>query len=256
MKKLSEVYEGIKFFTRDWESDKFFGVPAKDIEREINLVGFVTFSQGEEFSPDEWSTNYEDFYVSEETFNGYDYVLTEMDIREIINAHDDQLDAIGIEDYGEFMQLESLPNEIHDSVLKMIKEKNSKDHLSDFFEDVYNYHDGRNYKKISLRSENGYCETRLDYNVSESIEKDCNNGYIKYFFTDTNIVLKEWIPDYSDESDEINFFTVLSVLEEKGNGEILKELHDLAVDNEDLDEETKGLFVKMWKKIRLKEVFK
>ena len=249
------MYEGIKFFMRDGEENKFFVVAEKNIEKEINLVGLVTIGKGEEFSPDEWSTNNEEFYVDEENFGEYEYVLTENDIEEIMEAYEKELEEIDVESYFDFMQLEELPFEIREGVLTMLKEKNNKYGLSEFFEDVYNFHDGRNYRKISLQEGNGYYEIDLDYNVSEPIEDGYGGGYVKYFFTDTATILKETVPNYTYEGDEDNFFTILSIVEEEDREEIIKELHDSVENNEEIDEETKELFIEMWKKFRLKELF-
>ncbi|EEL90203.1 MULTISPECIES: hypothetical protein [Bacillus cereus group] len=255
MKKLSEVYEGIKFFTRDGEENKFFGVAEKNIEKEINLVGSITINKGDELSPCEWGTNEEDFYVDKETFDEYEYVLTENDVKDIIKAYEKELEEIDVESYYDFMQLEELPLEIREGVATMLKENSGKDYLLDFFEEVYNFHDGRNYKKICLRDENGYYATDLDYNVSEPIEDGYGGGYVKYYFTDTAAILKENVPNYTYEGDEDNFFTILSIVEEEDREEIIKELHDSVENNEEIDEETKELFIKMWKKFRLKELF-
>ncbi|OFD69836.1 hypothetical protein [Bacillus mycoides] len=259
MKKLSEAYEGIKFFTRDEEENKYFGVAEKNIEKEINLVGLVTIGKGEEFSPDEWSTNDEDFYVDEETFGEYEYVLTESDVKDIIMAYEKELEAIDVESYFDFMQLEELPLEIHEGVLMMLKEKNSKDHLSNFFEEVYNFYDGRNYRKISLQDGNGYYEADLDYNVSEPIEDGYGSGYFKYFFTDTATILKEEVEYNTYEGHVDSFFTIVSIVEEEDREEIIKDLHNLVENDEGIDEETKEFYmkewVKVWKKFRLKELF-
>lgn len=255
MKKLSEIYEGMKFFTRDGEENKFFGVAEKRIEKEINLVGLVTIGKGKEFSPDEWSTNNEEFYVDEETFGEYEYVLTENDIEEIIEAYEKELEEIDVESYFDFMQLEELPLEIREGIVTMLKEKNNKDGLFEFFEEVYNFHDGRNYKKICLRDENGYYATDLDYNVSEPIEDGYGSGYVKYFFTDTATILKEDVPNNMYEGDEDNFFTILSIVEGEDREEIIKDLHDLVENDDEVEEETKEFFIKMWKKFRLKELF-
>ncbi|MDJ1478687.1 hypothetical protein QBX67_27040 [Bacillus sp. LS15-K4] len=259
MKKLSEAYEGIKFFTRDGEENKFFGVAEKNIEKEINLVGSVTINKGDELSPCEWGTNEEDFYVDKETFDEYEYVLTENDVKDIIKAYEKELEEIDVESYYDFMQLEELPLEIREGVVTMLKENSGKDYLLDFFEEVYNFHDGRNYKKICLRDENGYYATDLDYNVSEPIEDGYGGGYVKYYFTDTATILKENVPNYTYEGDEDNFFTILSIVEEEDREEIIKELHDSVENNEEIDEETKELYmkewVKVWKKFRLKELF-
>ncbi|HFJ9368488.1 TPA: hypothetical protein ACGW8Q_005732 [Bacillus cereus] len=259
MKKLSEVYEGIKFFTRDGEENKFFGVAEKSIEKEINLVGLVTIGKGEEFSPDEWSTNNEDFYVNEETFGEYEYVLTENDVKDIIDTYQMQLGLVGVTSYYEFMELGNLPNGIQNGVLTMLKGKNNKGGLSEFFEEVYNFYDGRNYRKISLQDGNGYYEADLDYNVSEPIEDGYGSGYFKYFFTDTATILKEEVEYHTYEGHVDSFFTIVSIVEEEDREEIIKDLHDLVENDEEIDEETKEFYmkewVKVWKKFRLKELF-
>ena len=119
--------------------------------------------------------------MNEETFGEYEYVLTENDVKDIIDTYQMQLGLVGVTSYYEFMELGNLPNGIQNGVLTMLKGKNNKGGLSEFFEEVYNFYDGRNYRKISLQDGNGYYEADLDYNVSEPIEDGYGSGYFKYF---------------------------------------------------------------------------
>lgn len=228
MKQLKDLYEGIKFYQKDDEEVTFYGVNEDKIKKEINVIGAVLIEEEELYNPEKWVTNCENFYMDEEDFNEYAYVLVDDDIEDIYSAleekYKDVLLAHDIKDERDFKNAEQLPEVIHEEVLRLVKEKDCKD-IYGYWEDTYSYHDGSNYHKVVLNSDHGYYSSELDYVVKKAYKIEGNTSNSTYYLTNEGTVIEDY--DSYFQNDVANYLYVLRIVEKENWGNVVKKGYEI-----------------------------
>ncbi|HDR4422877.1 TPA: hypothetical protein QCU60_004319 [Bacillus cereus] len=215
MKQLKELYKGIQFYQTE-EQGTYHGVSKDTIEKKANLIGAVIIKENDIFVPSNWETNEEVFFVDEDTFNSYAYVFTTNDLADIYKTlHKKYEDVFEKHDIGrewDFLDMNQLPENMHEDVLRLVKEKDFK---SDFeqWEDVYEYFDGHNFKKVSLDEYSGYYPYELDYDVKKGYRVDGNTSHSIFYLTTEDTVIEEYNSYF--QGDKSKHFHVLRKVEKE-----------------------------------------
>lgn len=215
MKQLKDLYEGITFYQTE-EQDTYHGVLTEKIEKKANLIGSVAIKEKDIFVPSNWETNSETFFVDEDTFNEYAYVITTNDLTDIYKELDKKYEDIFTKhdigsDWG-FLDMDQLPETMHEDVLRLVKEKDFK---SDFeqWENVYEFLDGHNTKKVSLDEYSGYSPSELDYEVKAGYRVDGNTSHSIFYLTIDDTVIEDYNSYF--QGDESKHFHVLRITEKE-----------------------------------------
>lgn len=228
MKQLKDLYEGIQFYQKDGKEGTYYGVSKDKIEKQANLIGTILIREEDVYTPCDWNTNSEEFFIDEDEFNEYSYVLMNHEADDIYHALEEKYEDIfskhGIEDKWDFISAEELPTEIYEELLQLIKEK---DYKADFeqWEPTYSYFDGHNSQKISLNEYNGYYPCELDYVVKKGYRIDGNTSHSIFYLTTEGTVIEDYNSYF--QGDESKHFHMLRIVEKDNWGNVVKEGYEI-----------------------------
>ncbi|MCU4954481.1 recombinase family protein [Bacillus paranthracis] len=228
MKQLKDLYKGIQFYQKDGKEGTYYGVSKDKIEKQANLIGTILIREEDVYTPCDWNINSEEFFIDEDKFNEYSYVLMNHEADDIYHALEEKYEDIfskhGIEDKWDFISAEELPTEIYEELLQLIKEK---DYKADFeqWEPTYSYFDGHNSQKISLDEYNGYYPCELDYVVKKGYRIDGDTSHSIFYITDEGTVIEDYNSYF--QGDKSKYFHVLRIVEKENWGNIVKKGYEI-----------------------------
>lgn len=228
MKQLKDLYKGIQFYQKDGKEGTYYGVSKDKIEKQANLIGTILIREEDVYTPCDWNINSEEFFIDEDKFNEYSYVLMNHEADDIYHALEEKYEDIfskhGIEDKWDFISAEELPTEIYEELLQLIKEK---DYKADFeqWEPTYSYFDGHNSQKISLDEYNGYYPCELDHVVKKGYRIDGNTSHSIFYITDEGTVIEDYNSYF--QGDKSKYFHVLRIVEKDNWGNVVKKGYEI-----------------------------
>lgn len=215
MKLLKDLYEDIQFYQKE-EQGTYYGVSKDKIEKKANLIGSIVIKEKDIFVPSNWETNYETFFVDEDTFNEYTYVITTHDLTSIYKELDKKYeDVFTKHDIGrdwDFLDMDQLPENMHEDVLRLVKEKDFKSEFEQW-EDVYKYFDVHNFQTVSLDEYDGYYPSELDYEVKKGYRVDGNTSHSIFYLTTEGTVIEDYNSYF--QSDKSKYFHILRIVEKE-----------------------------------------